>query len=100
MLNFIKTSLQESVRHDEDKLILSEMSEIDTPEEALVNDPVDEAISPKEKKAIEAILSNLPDTIEDEGEKVTSKDIKQAKTSEDPTISDLAESINFNLEDY
>ena len=55
MLNFIKTSLQESVRHDEDKLILSEMSEIDTPEEALVNDPVDEAISPKEKKAIEAI---------------------------------------------
>lgn len=100
MLNFIKTSLQESVRHDEDKLILSEMSEIDTPEEALVNDPVDDAISPKEKKAIEAILSNLPDTIEDEGEKVTSKDIKQAKASEDPTISDLAESINFNLEEY
>lgn len=101
MLNFIKSSLQESKRQDEAKAILSEMSEVDTPEELLISNPVDDAISPKEKKAIETIISNLPDEIADEGEKVTTKDIKAAKQSTEPTIAELAESFDLiGDEDY
>ena len=87
MINGILESLKNDQALLEEENLLFEAANDDVDDEKIM-DIEDTVISPSEKKKLDTVLKNIPESI-DNDEKITKSDIKKANDVADPSVKEL-----------